>query len=93
MTAVQSYSVRLGGVRCNCSLAAELFAHAVVVLEHHAVCGQVKLIVVQRVLAEAHALILVHDAAHLDNLALLQAELVLVADDLGRRHVLHLQHL
>lgn len=75
------------------SLAAQFLAHAVVVLEHHAVGGQVKLGIVQCMLAEAHTLILVHDAAHLHHLALRQAQLVLVPDHLGRRrrsvHSLH----
>ena len=62
------------------SLAAELFAHAVVVLEHHAVGLQVELVVVEGVLAEAHTAVFVHDAAHLYDLAALQAEFVLVPD-------------
>ena len=75
------------------SFAAELLTHAMVVLEHHAVGRQVKLVIVQRMLSEAHALVLVHDATHLHNLSLLQAKIILVADDLRWRHVLHLHHL
>ena len=55
-----------------------------IVLEHHAVCCQVKLRIVECMLAEAHALVLVDNAAHFHDLPLRQAQLVLVSDDFGR---------
>ena len=61
-------------VRTDSSLAAELLAHAVVVVEHGLVAGQVELVVVRRVLAKRDGPVLVHDASDLDDLPGSQAE-------------------
>lgn len=61
------------------SLAAKFFAHAVVVVEHGLVAGQVELRVVHGVLSKGNGLVFVDDAADLDNLAHREANIVPVA--------------
>ena len=61
------------------SLAAQFFAHTVVIVEHGLVAGQVELGVVHGVLSKGDGLVFVDDAADLDNLAHREAYIVPVA--------------